>query len=62
MISRCSPSCCAPIRSLDGDELLPLIAKRRKQLLKRMRKRGRRVYAEKPKDFARRLRRYVELV
>ena len=48
--------------SLDGDELLPLIAKRRKQLLKRMRKRGRRVYAEKPKHFARRVRRYVELV
>jgi CHAD domain-containing protein len=49
-------------RSLDGDELLPLIAKRRKQLLKQMRRRGRRVYAEKPKHFARRLRRYVELV
>ncbi|MDA0180635.1 CHAD domain-containing protein [Solirubrobacter phytolaccae] len=48
--------------SLDGDELRPLIARRRKQLLKQARKRGRRVYAERPKHFARRLRRYVELV
>jgi len=48
--------------TLDGDELRPLIKRRRKQLLKQMRKRGRRVYAERPKHFARRLRRYVELV
>ena len=48
--------------AIDGDALLPLIERRRAKLLKRMRKRGRRVYAERPKHFARRLRRYVELV
>ena len=48
--------------SLLGDALLPLIAQRRAKLLRQVRKRGRRVYAERPKQFARRLRRYVELV
>ena len=42
-------------------ELQPLIAERRAQLLKRSRELGRRVYAEKPKHFARRFARYVEL-
>ena len=45
-----------------ADEFEPVIAKRRKKLLKRSRKLGRRVYAEKPKAFARRFGRYVELV
>ena len=43
------------IPTLDGDELLPLIAKRRAELLKRSRKLGRRIYAERPKAFARRV-------
>jgi len=47
--------------TLDGELLLPLIAQRRKQLWKKARKLGRRVYAERPKHFARRLGRYVEL-
>jgi CHAD domain-containing protein len=48
--------------SLGGEDLLPLIDQRREQLLKQVRKRGRRVYAERPKHYARRVRRYVELV
>jgi CHAD domain-containing protein len=45
---------------LSGD-LLEVIAERRRVLLKRSRALGRRVYAERPKDFARRASRYVEL-
>lgn len=48
--------------ALLGDALLPLIEQRRAKLRKQIRKRGRRVYAERPKLFTRRLRRYVELV
>jgi len=40
----------------------PVIAKRRRKLLKRSRKLGRRVYAEKPKAFARRFGRYLDVV
>ena len=42
-------------------DLQPLIAERRSVLLARSRALGRRVYAEKPKHFARRFARYVEL-
>ena len=44
-----------------ADEFEPVIAKRRKKLLKRSRKLGRRVYAEKPKAFAKRFGRYLEV-
>lgn len=47
--------------TLLGDALLPLIEQRRAKLLKQVRKRGKRVYAERPKAFARRMRRHVEL-
>jgi CHAD domain-containing protein len=39
-----------------------VIAKRRKKLLKRSRRLGRRVFAEKPKAFAKRFNTYLELV
>jgi CHAD domain-containing protein len=42
-------------------ELLELIARRRAELLDEARALGRRIYAEAPKAFARRARRYVEL-
>jgi CHAD domain-containing protein len=42
-------------------DLLDVIAERRKVLLKKSRALGRRVYAERPKHFARRSARYVEL-
>ena len=44
-----------------ADEFEPVIAKRRKKLLKRSRRLGRRVYAEKPKAFAKRFSRYLEV-
>jgi CHAD domain-containing protein len=43
------------------DELLELIAHRRAELLEDARELGRRIYAERPKAFARRARRYVDL-
>jgi CHAD domain-containing protein len=45
----------------DVDELLELIAHRREELLAEIRALGRRVYAEPPKAFRRRMRRYVRL-
>jgi CHAD domain-containing protein len=42
-------------------ELLELIEQRRAELLDRSRALGRRIYAERPKAFARRARRYVDL-
>jgi CHAD domain-containing protein len=42
-----------------SDAILELIDKRRAELLARIRALGRRVYAEKPKPFARRLRSYL---
>jgi hypothetical protein len=42
-------------------DLLDVIAERRAKVLKRSRALGKRVYAEKPKAFARRFARYVEL-
>ena len=44
-----------------SSDLQPLIAERRGVLLERSRELGRRVYAEKPKHFARRSSRYVNL-
>jgi CHAD domain-containing protein len=43
----------------DADEILDLIEQRRGELVARARALGRRVYAEKPKSFARRLKRYL---
>jgi CHAD domain-containing protein len=50
----------AELAALSSD-LQPLIAERRSVLLARSRALGRRVYAEKPKHFARRFARYVAL-
>jgi CHAD domain-containing protein len=44
----------------DAGEVLELIDQRRSELLAQARSLGRRVYAEKPKAFARRLRRYLD--
>jgi hypothetical protein len=41
--------------------MLELIERRRAELLDRSRALGRRIYAERPKAFARRARRYVDL-
>jgi CHAD domain-containing protein len=46
---------------VDDPQLLELIDQRRAELLERSRDLGRRIYAERPKAFARRARRYVEL-
>lgn len=45
---------------LDTDALLPLVAEQRAELLADARARGRRVYAEKPEAFERRMRRYLQ--
>ena len=45
----------------DRDVLLDMIATRREELLERIRELGRRVYAERPKAFAKRQGRYVDL-
>jgi CHAD domain-containing protein len=45
----------------DLDTLLELIAQRRAELLERSRVLGKRIYAERPKAFARRAGRYVDL-
>jgi CHAD domain-containing protein len=50
----------AKLAALSG-EIQGLIAERRAELLSRARALGRRVYAERPKHFARRLGRYVAL-
>ena len=42
----------------DTDAVLDLVDQRRDELLAQIRALGRRVYAEKPKPFARRLERY----
>jgi CHAD domain-containing protein len=46
---------------VDDDQLHALIEVRRAELLQRSRDLGRRVYAERPKAFARRARRYLDL-
>jgi CHAD domain-containing protein len=46
---------------VDDDQLHALIEARRAELLKRSRHLGRRIYAERPKAFARRARRYLDL-
>jgi hypothetical protein len=46
---------------VDDPQLHDMIATRRADLLAQARDLGRRVYAERPKHFARRARRYVEL-
>jgi CHAD domain-containing protein len=46
---------------VDDPQLLELIEQRRAELLERSRDLGRRIYAERPKAFARRARRYVDL-
>ena len=46
---------------VDDPELHALIARRREELLEEARALGRRIYAERPKAFARRSRRYVDL-
>jgi CHAD domain-containing protein len=46
--------------TVDVDDVLELIEQRRAELMAQARSLGRRVYAEKPKAFARRLRRYLE--
>jgi CHAD domain-containing protein len=43
----------------DTEEVLELLERRRAELLAQVRALGRRVYAEKPKQFARRLKRYL---
>src|SRR4051794_40772557 len=43
----------------DTEEVLELLERRRTELLAQVRALGRRVYAEKPKQFARRLKRYL---
>jgi CHAD domain-containing protein len=46
---------------VDDPQLLELLEQRRAELLERSRDLGRRIYAERPKAFARRARRYVDL-
>jgi CHAD domain-containing protein len=46
---------------VDDDQLHEMIRLRRAELLERSRALGRRIYAERPKAFARRLSRYVDL-
>ncbi len=46
---------------VDDPEVHELVAKRREELLHEARALGRRIYAERPKAFARRSRRYVDL-
>ena len=46
---------------VEDPEVHELVAKRRAELLQEARALGRRIYAERPKAFARRCRRYVDL-
>ena len=48
-----------PTALVDPDPLLELIAERRAELLAEARRLGARIYAERPKAFARRIRRYL---